>query len=62
MMRIGRTKTFSTPRIAAAKNALKNPLTWIPFIRYDAIVIAAVKINHLTSSPMRFSPDPEKRC
>jgi hypothetical protein len=31
--RMGRKKTFSTPRIAAAKKALKNPLTSIPFIR-----------------------------
>ena len=52
MNRIGRNKAFSIPRTAAAQKALKNPLTLIPSIRYEAAIMAAVSINHLIKIPI----------
>lgn len=48
---IGRKKAFSIPKIAAAKNADKKPLTCIPSIKYDVMMIANVRINHLRKIP-----------
>jgi hypothetical protein len=48
---MGLKKAFRTPRIAAAKNALEKPLTWMPYNMYEATMIAAVKTSHLTSIP-----------
>jgi hypothetical protein len=48
---MGRKKAFKTPRIAAAKNALKKPLTWMLSNTYEATMIAAVKTSHLMSIP-----------
>jgi hypothetical protein len=47
----GLRKAFSTPSMAAAKNAEKKPLTCIPSSRYDVTKIAIVRINHLTNIP-----------
>ena len=47
----GRKKAFSIPRMAAAKKALKKPVTLIPSSTYEASIIAAVRISHLMRSP-----------
>ena len=48
---MGRKKAFSIPKIAAAKNADKKPLTCIPSIKYDVAMIENVRINHLKKIP-----------
>jgi hypothetical protein len=52
MNRIGRNKAFKIPRTAAAQKALKNPLTLMPSIRYEAAVMATVSMNHLIKIPI----------
>jgi hypothetical protein len=51
-MRMGRKKAFRMPRMAAAKKALKNPLTCMPSIRYEADMMATVKMSHLRKRPL----------
>jgi hypothetical protein len=53
---MGRKKAFSIPRIAAAENADKKPLTCIPSIKYDVAMIENVRINHLRKSPLILFP------
>jgi len=48
----GRKKAFKIPRIAAAKNAEKKPLTRMPSMRYEARMIDAVRTNHLNRMPL----------
>jgi hypothetical protein len=49
---MGLKKAFRMPRMAAAKKAEKKPLTSIPVTMYEANSIAAVKMSHLTKSPL----------
>jgi hypothetical protein len=49
---MGRKKAFKMPSTAAAKNALKKPLTCIPSITYEANMMAAVRISHRISIPL----------
>jgi hypothetical protein len=51
MMTIGLKNAFSRPSMAAAKKAEKKLLTRIPSSKYEAIIIAPVKINHLKKMP-----------
>jgi hypothetical protein len=51
MMTIGLKNAFSMPKMAAAKKAGKKPLTRIPSSKYEAMIIAPVKISHLTKIP-----------
>ncbi len=51
MMTIGLKNAFSMPNMAAAKKAEKKPLTRIPSSKYEAMIIAPVKISHLTKIP-----------
>lgn len=51
MMTIGLKNAFSMPSMAAAKKAEKKPRTRIPSSKYEAIIIAPVKINHLKKMP-----------
>jgi len=51
MMTMGRKKALSIPSMAAAKKAEKKLLTRIPSSRYEANIIAPVKINHLVKIP-----------
>jgi hypothetical protein len=48
---MGLKKAFSIPKIAAAKNADKKPLTCIPSIKYDVVIIENVRISHLKKIP-----------
>jgi hypothetical protein len=50
-MNMGRKTAFSTPRAAAAKKAEKNPLTYIPSITYEVMIMEVVRINHLIKNP-----------
>ena len=51
MMTIGLKNAFSMPNMAAAKKAEKKPLTRIPSSKYEAMIIAPVKISHLKKIP-----------
>jgi hypothetical protein len=51
MMTIGLKNAFSMPSMAAAKKAEKKPLTRIPSSKYEAIIIAPVRISHLKKMP-----------
>ena len=51
MMTIGLKNALSRPSMAAAKKAEKKLLTRIPSSKYEAIIIAPVKINHLKKMP-----------
>jgi hypothetical protein len=51
MMMIGLRNAFSMPNMAAAKKAGKKPLTRIPSSKYEAMIIAPVKISHLKKIP-----------
>jgi hypothetical protein len=42
--------------MAAAKNAEKNPLTSMPFNRYEATMMAAVSTSHLMKRPLMHPP------
>jgi len=53
---MGRKKAFSIPKIAAAKNADKKPLTCIPSIKYDVVMIEKVRISHLRKIPFILTP------